>query len=1113
MPGIHSSCWRFVVLAATCLMLGAPLLSRADASFAMVPQEGHTQEVSDIVYSHRGEFIVTSARDQKIKLWTPDGRLIRTIATPNLPPRIAISPDDSMILSAGVSGIVEMWSVTGRLLWRDADTRNLMKFNVAFSPDQQYVVVCTTASKDEHCQIYGIGGQRLARLDKPAQGYGLLAGIAISPDGEHIFTAAKHTVTKWSRSGERVKEFKVSEKTISAMAVSPDGQRIAIGHGWESTLGNPKGTNAVFETRIWDADGKPIATFRSHNTRHLFFSSDSQWLISGGDETGEILIHDRNGHLVRSLAVGSRGQGAPAHVAISPDKQMLTVADHHFRPVALRLYNTNGALVRHFSRSATTILKMVVEPRSNVIVTTSTDNQVRYWGLDGRLLKRFSAEYDYPTALAIEPNGRAVAAGGSALTLWDGNGKKLAQNQIHKKSTSGTAAFSPDGKILYSGGSDGYLHAIPLTKDGKAMHIRPFDGKEVLSVAVHPDGSRIAVGSHFERIKILDVAGKVLTYVDTTKVKGPPYSGVHALQFTPDGQHLVASTTVAGQTIKIYDLNGVLQDSFDSGNRYSSSALTISSSGRWLASGINNNVGVWDLKARKQRHVLKGHRHFVTSVAFTQDERHLISASGDGTMRVWNLENGASYAMLSEKDEWVIYTDDGYFDASRRGSDLIALVRGERAYTIDQVANVFNRPDLIYERVGIGDSQFLEHFRNHYEERRRRAKLKAALPGEWSAPEVRVKQIRQQERELEIQVDASDARESLQAVQVFVNDVPQYPGLGKPVDGRTVQLSDRIQLSQGKNKIEVSAFNRLGVESLRAPLYVEYTSTTAGNLYFVGLGVSKYRDARLNLKFADNDVVTMAAAFSRYKKGFGGVRTLQLTNEQATRAALKEIRTFLASATLDDTVVLLVSGHGAYDRTAQATYRYLSHEADVNDLANTTISYDELEGLLGEIRPRSKLLLLDTCASGELDPAVLARIQSEAGTQQLAIRSGVQLAAGARVNRRTYLVARNRYIYNNLDRRSGSVVFSSSLGDELSLESPAIKNGVFTYAFLRILETPQADQNRDGYLSMDELEPAVKSVVVKATRDLQHPTIDRENIYQEFRLPLLQAAPPAKPKG
>jgi hypothetical protein len=52
--------------------------------------------------------------------------------------------------------------------------------------------------------------------------------------------------------------------------------------------------------------------------------------------------------------------------------------------------------------------------------------------------------------------------------------------------------------------------------------------------------------------------------------------------------------------------------------------------------------------------------------------------------------------------------------------------------------------------------------------------------------------------------------------------------------------------------------------------------------------------------------------------------------------------------------------------------------------------------------------------------------------------------------------------------------------------------------------THEADLDGDGWLSIAELEPAVKLMVGGAAMGLQHPSIDRENPLQELRLPLLR---------
>src|SRR5881296_3763418 len=53
--------------------------------------------------------------------------------------------------------------------------------------------------------------------------------------------------------------------------------------------------------------------------------------------------------------------------------------------------------------------------------------------------------------------------------------------------------------------------------------------------------------------------------------------------------------------------------------------------------------------------------------------------------------------------------------------------------------------------------------------------------------------------------------------------------------------------------------------------------------------------------------------------------------------------------------------------------------------------------------------------------------------------------------RRVFLYDRDRYIYNDLTRRTGALVFSAAHAGELSFESPKIQNGVFTWEIVDAL--------------------------------------------------------------
>ena len=224
-----------------------------------------------------------------------------------------------------------------------------------------------------------------------------------------------------------------------------------------------------------------------------------------------------------------------------------------------------------------------------------------------------------------------------------------------------------------------------------------------------------------------------------------------------------------------------------------------------------------------------------------------------------------------------------------------------------------------------------------------------------------------------------------------------------------------------------------------------------------------------------------------------------------TRDSLPKIKSFLSKSKTDDIIIISLSGHGAYEVADYSSYYYLSHEVEVDNLAETAIAYDDLNSLLNDVRARRKLMLVDTCASGEVTPAVLNQVKRFAEQKGLSSRASSALLIKQKYQKpRPYLFMRDRYIYNDLNRRNGAVIFTSAEGGEIAFEHPTIKNGFFTAAIIDALSSKKADLNRDGKISMTELENVVRYTVSLQTNRLQNPIIERDNIYQEFSFPVLR---------
>jgi len=111
------------------------------------------------------------------------------------------------------------------------------------------------------------------------------------------------------------------------------------------------------------------------------------------------------------------------------------------------------------------------------------------------------------------------------------------------------------------------------------------------------------------------------------------------------------------------------------------------------------------------------------------------------------------------------------------------------------------------------------------------------MSGEVGAPRVRILSQHLEGDALDLRVAVEDS-DDLRALQVAVNGVPVHPGMGKPLEGVRAELSERVVLGQGRNRVEVSAVNRAGFESRRATTVVE---RPPGDRVFSGSSVSACR--------------------------------------------------------------------------------------------------------------------------------------------------------------------------------------------------------------------------------------------------------------------------------
>jgi len=388
---------------------------------------------------------------------------------------------------------------------------------------------------------------------------------------------------------------------VSDLAYSPDRKLLAAVGGHALTLLDLPSRQEVFE--LTDPDKNDFIS------RVAWSPVNSNLLVTGGSG-GVVKLWNLRTKKITPFAhhpgVGNDGEHQETveigDLAFSPDGKILVVSSSE-AGCTLRAWSVDEKRELWSTNLTIPPGAAALTLDGHVLVTGGGDaGNARAWDVTtGTELARFPVLHTgWVRCVAISPDGRTVATGANdnRLILWD-YPERRSRFPSGDRATVASLAFSPDSRLLASGGSDGLIRFWSADSGKQVGMLRGHSGP-VLAVTFTPDGSAVVSGGSDRTVRVWEQKPQ-----RDTNLLLRSNRCINSLAFSPDGKVLATGSV------------------------------------------HRNWTELWDVASRRWITKLTGHALDAPRAAFSPDGKILATGSHDKTIILWNPENFARVAVLS----------------------------------------------------------------------------------------------------------------------------------------------------------------------------------------------------------------------------------------------------------------------------------------------------------------------------------------------------------------------------------------------------------------------------------------------------------------------------------
>ncbi|KAB8335546.1 hypothetical protein SD80_004360 [Scytonema tolypothrichoides VB-61278] len=627
--------------------------------------EGYTDSVTSVSFSPNGQIVVSGTADGTIKLWSRDGREIKTFkAHDKKIISISFSPDSQKFVSGSEDNTPKLWSLDGKEI-KTFEGHEDSITSVSFNSNGQMVV---SGSKDRTIKLWNLDGKEIKTFNKHR---GSINSVSFSPNGKLIASASEDkTIKLWNLEGQEVKTMN-HDQSVKSIGFSSDGQTIVALSGYYS---NP--------FRLWRRDGTLLTardiSIMSGNTGYtpdlISLSLDGRTMALGSANEKSIQIQSLK--LQDSSDIGNilNLQGHRNNItgiSFSPDGKVLASASED---KTVKLWNVENQNFQ--TPNLNYVTNVSFSPNGQILVSVKSEQKVQLWQRNGILMTTLPGN-NSKVIFSANTQTLASASQDNTVQLWrrDGTFFKTLQGEVVNGS------FSPDGRTIALVRSDNSVDL--LASDGKAIATLKGHKDSIYEINFSRDGQTIATASKDKTIKLWRRDGTRLNdlkgYDENNRntVFRRYQQDAKSISLSPNGETL--AILGADNTVKFLRRDGKLIKTIKSDREISvnfSPDGEIVAIGKEYSASTKNVVELWRIDGTFLKTLQpQGESSNIGVVGFTPDSQTIVTIGDSNKMQFWRRDG----SLLSTFDGKTIsrFSPDFQILVSVEGFDKIKLWKGD----------------------------------------------------------------------------------------------------------------------------------------------------------------------------------------------------------------------------------------------------------------------------------------------------------------------------------------------------------------------------------------------------------------------------------------------------